>query len=89
MFSGYTRFHKLAAQLLKGCTIFFSPWLRLKKHNGTDGVPRFGAFHVRQLFQFAAQIDGVGNYVSLTFLIVNDDRQLHHVFTFELHSIHK
>ena len=74
--------HQLVPQFFKGGRILFALRLCLKQRDRTNIFPRLGVLRICNFFQLVPQVDCINQHLGLTVPVIDDNRQLYHVFVF-------
>ena len=80
--------HQLVPQFFKGGRVLLALRLCLKQRDRTDIFTRLGVLRVCDFFQLVPQVDCISQYLGLAVPVIDDHRQLDHVFVFQLHRVH-
>ena len=80
--------HQLVPQFFKSCRVLLALRLCLKQRDWTNIFPRLGVLRICNFFQLVQQVDCINQHLGLTVPVIDDNRQLYHVFVFKLHRVH-
>ena len=88
LLSGNPGVHQLVPQFFKSCRVLLALRLCLKQRDWTNIFPRLGVLRICNFFQLVPQVDCINQHLGLTVPVIDDNRQLYHVFVFKLHRVH-
>ena len=88
LLSGDSLVHQLIPQFFKGGCVLLTLRLCLKQRDRTDIFARLVVLRICDFFQLVPQVDCINQHLGLAIPVVDDHRQLYHVFVFQLHRVH-